>query len=75
MGLFDCLFGYKKKDKELEIEVLEFVVLEDEDLVIDKEEGSNFLKELILNWIFEVFVVEDDFFLELERDIVLLELY
>ena len=49
MGLFDRLFGHKKKDKELEIEASESVVLEDEDSVIDKEEGSNFSKESTLN--------------------------
>lgn len=42
MGLFDRLFGHKKKDKEPEIEASESVVLEDEDSVIDKEEAATF---------------------------------
>ncbi|HGD5087797.1 TPA: signal recognition particle-docking protein FtsY [Streptococcus agalactiae] len=73
MGLFDRLFGHKKKDKEPEIEASESVVLEDEDSVIDKEEGSNFSKESTLNRTSEVPVAEDDSFLELERDTALSE--
>lgn len=73
MGLFDRLFGHKKKDKEPEIEASESVVLEDEDSVIDKEEGSNFSKESTLNCTSEVPVAEDDSFLELERDTALSE--
>ncbi|HHV3329643.1 TPA: signal recognition particle-docking protein FtsY, partial [Streptococcus agalactiae] len=71
MGLFDRLFGHKKKDKELEIEASESVVLENEDSVIDKEESSNFSKESTLNRTSEVPVAEDDSFLELERDTAL----